>query len=168
MSRVVFILILPFLLAAVGRTWWVYYVYEPKSEASRYSRDFSAIEIYTCKNNKYFTLEQCQEIRRNKGFFSAVRDLNDDGRKELWSVGVAKFKSDRSGNNPYANVVVVSNPETNEIQQVLTFEKKEPGFAVFLGKENELSLFFCMECGSYVDIEWINNRWDVPVPYCFD
>ena len=164
MNRMTLILLLPFLLAAAGRAWWVDYVYEPTSDATKYAAIFSALELYTCKNDKYFTTEQCQEIARNNGSFNVIRDLNNDGINELWSVGVARYKS---GKYPYANVVIISNPKTNEVQQVLTVELKEPGFAVFFGKDNELSLFFCMECGSYADIQWKNNKWALvwPEPY---
>ncbi|WP_394175916.1 hypothetical protein [Thalassotalea litorea] len=154
----------PFLAAAIGVAWWVDYTYEPKSDASKYSSKFSALEIYSCADNKYFTPQQCAEIAHNKGMFSAIRDLNRDGVQELWSVGVAKYKS---GKYPYANVVIVSDLNTKEIKQVLTVDLNKPRFAVLFGKANELSLFFCMECGSYADIQWQNNQWALvwPEPY---
>lgn len=164
MNRAIFILLLPFLIAAVSRAWWIDYKYEPESDATRYGDEFSAIDFYTCENNKYFSAEQCQEILKNNGQFSVLRDLNGDGINELWSVGVAKYKG---GKYSYANVAVVSNPKTKQIEQVLSVKLKEPSFAIFLGKENELSLFFCMECESYVDILWKNNKWVLawPEPY---
>ncbi|UTA48329.1 hypothetical protein L1F30_02005 [Simiduia sp. 21SJ11W-1] len=164
MNRAIFILSIPLLLAAVSRAWWVDYVYEPLSETEKYGSEFSAVEIYTCESDRYFTHEQCKGIQINGGKFSVVSDLNNDGVKELWSVGVARYKS---GKYPYANVVVVSDPVSKTIQQVLTVELKSPGFAIFFGKENELSLFFCMECGSYADIQWKNNKWALvwPEPY---
>ena len=164
MNQAIIFLSIPFLAAAIGRAWWVDYTYEPKSDASKYNRNFSALEMYSCADYKYFTSQQCSEITRNKGMFNAVRDLNSDGILEHWSVGVAKYKS---GKYPYANVVIVSDPNSKEIQQVLTVELDQPRFAAFFGKGNELSLFFCMECGNYANIQWKNNQWALvwPEPY---
>ncbi|MDO3387551.1 hypothetical protein QWI17_17040 [Gilvimarinus sp. SDUM040013] len=161
MTRITFYLLLPFLIAAATKAWWVNYRYEPTSDATIYGNDFSAVELYTCANNKYFTAEQCHEIAKNNGVFTVLRDLNNDGVKDLWSVGVAKYKS---GESPYANVVVVSNPITKKIQQILAVELKEPGFALFFGSEERLSLFFCMKCGSYADIVWQDNEWTLVWP----
>ncbi|MBK6740955.1 MAG: hypothetical protein IPG64_25475 [Haliea sp.] len=136
-------------------------MYEPKSDASKYGDQFSTVELFTCENDKYFSAEQCDDVSENNVTFTVLRDLNNDGVNELWSVGVAKYKV---GKYPYANLVVVSDPTTKEIQQVLSVELNEPGFAVFSSKANKLSLFFCMECGSYADIVWNNNEWALVWP----
>lgn len=161
MHRLWILILVPLFLAAENRSWWVGYLYEPKTVVTEYGDQFSAIEFLTCENASYFTDSQCKEVSENGGAFSRLADLNHDGIKERWSVGIAKYKT---GKHPYANVVVVSDPTSKKVQQVLIVELDEPSFAVFTGDESNMTLSFCMLCGFFMHIKWENNKWALEFP----
>jgi len=155
-------------VAEVNRAWWVVYIYEPKSSsfleysASEIHRDIILIDIYTCNSMKYFTPDQCGEIKRNNAQFEIHGDFNKDGGGEVWNVGIAKFK-----NGNFAHTVIVRNKATNKIEQVLTVENKKPKFAILSEYKGSINLFFCMECGDFAKIVWNGNKWVLkwPEPY---
>ncbi len=170
MYRVILLLLTPLLLASYSNAWWIDYEYEPRSKpigaiaSSKYDKELLAVEIFTCENNRYFTETQCLEIGENNGAFIVSGDFNKDGVSELWSTGIVKF---RSSDYPFANVAILSNPDTGEILQILKVKRNKPGFAVFFEFEGRLLLSFCMECGNYVSVEWKNEGWALvwPEPY---
>ena len=151
-----------------GNAWWVDFRYIPTSntmfgvEAEKINKEFSHVEIFTCKSIKYFNPDQCKEVKRNNSKFELVGDFNNDGVQEIWNVGIAKLS-----NGNYAHTVIIRNEKSKNIEQVITVKVKQPRFSILSKYYGALKLFFCMECGDYAEIIWKNNKWVLkwPEPY---
>ncbi|NRB38573.1 MAG: hypothetical protein HRU20_08915 [Pseudomonadales bacterium] len=164
------VLLLPTCVWAISYAWWVKYTYEPISttfdakSAEFYDPNITHLEFYTCDNDRFFTKEQCKQIAINRGIFSLVTDGNGDGVEEEFLIGIAKNKK---GKYPYSNIVLIRNAETKEFIQLISAESRGEAFSVFIGTDNGLAIFYCMECGYYSEIKWINNKWALtwPEPY---
>ena len=166
------ILLLPMSISAVSISyaWWVDYSYTPLldsfegKKAEFYNPNFSHIEIYSCETERFFTKEQCDEIAKNQGMFNLVLDANNDDELEEFLIGIAKNKN---GEYPYSNIILIRNAKTKELLEVLKIDSPRQAFLIFLDTENSLSVFLCMECGNYADIEWVNEKWMLkwPEPY---
>ena len=158
---------LPLWALSVSYAWWIHYSYDPikgsfdGKKAEFYDPNFSHIEIFSCKTERFFTKEQCKEIAQNKGKFNLTLDANNDGETEEFLIGIAKNKG---GEYQYSNVILIRNAKTKQLIDVLKIDTPSQAFLVFLDTENSLSVFLCMECGNYADIEWLDEKWILKWP----
>lgn len=123
------------------------------------SQSLTHIEIFTCDSDRFFSLEQCRQIQESGGQLQAVLDLNNDGRLERWSTGVAK-----NIEGELVKILVIQDHLNGNVIQMITLHDSEPGFSALYQQGDYFMWAMCISCDVFADIEWHNNdyklAWD--------
>ena len=143
----------------VSYSWWLTEEFVPTSDealgiqASEYNSNFEKVMIFQCDNNLIFSKKQCSEINKNNAKFSITKDLNSDGKNEIFNVGVAKSLS-----NDFYHILSIRD-SNNRLIQTLTIKSGKPKFSAIHLIGNKIAWARCMLCGDLAYVKYNGQRW---------